>query len=99
MTGLSLSILGLAAVGFSARWNWWRPAAKGLPVLMYHKIGVPPKGSQLGKLWVTPEDFRWQMEYLQRHHYSPIVFSDLESARQGPGILAGLFWKPTRFHP
>ena len=36
----------LAALGASARWNWWRPKAGGVPVLMYHKVGEPPAGSQ-----------------------------------------------------
>ena len=42
MTGFILAGLGLAALGLSARWNWWRPKAAGLPILMYHKIGDPP---------------------------------------------------------
>ena len=37
----------------SARWTWWRGAACGLPVLVYHKIGTPPAGSKLKDLWVT----------------------------------------------
>ena len=74
------ALIGLgagAATGFSARWNWWRPRAQGIPVLMYHKIGTPPKNSQLKKLWVSSRDFRKQLAYLRSHHYTPILFSEI----------------------
>ncbi|MBK8575606.1 MAG: polysaccharide deacetylase family protein [Elusimicrobia bacterium] len=64
---------GLAVLGVSARWNWWRPRAAGLPILMYHKVGQPPAGSTLKKLWVSVEVFRWQMAYLKRHGYTPLT--------------------------
>jgi peptidoglycan/xylan/chitin deacetylase (PgdA/CDA1 family) len=65
----------LAAAGaFSARWNWWRPRAGGLPVLMYHKIGDPPPGSRLGKLWVSTAMFRRQLHYLKEKGYVPLTF-------------------------
>jgi len=72
-----------AAAGASARWNWWRPLAEGIPALMYHKIGEPPRGSRIGKLWVTADDFRWQMEYLLRHGYTPMLFRELAEAEDG----------------
>ena len=68
---------GAALLGASARWNWWRPPTAGLPVLMYHKVGDCPKGSQLAKLWVSPRDFRRQLDYLKRHGYTPLLFSEL----------------------
>ncbi|HRY30096.1 MAG TPA: polysaccharide deacetylase family protein [Elusimicrobiota bacterium] len=67
----------LSALGVSARWNWWRPAAEGLPVLMYHKVGDPPPGSRLKKLWVSVAKFRRQMEYLKTHGYQPATFAEL----------------------
>ncbi|MGQ0644617.1 MAG: polysaccharide deacetylase family protein [Elusimicrobiota bacterium] len=72
---------GLAALGFSARWNWWRPRAEGLPILMYHKVGTPPAGSKLKKLWVSPEQFRRQMHYLKEKGHSPITFRRLAELR------------------
>jgi peptidoglycan/xylan/chitin deacetylase (PgdA/CDA1 family) len=66
-----------AALGFSARWNWWRPTAEGLPVLMYHKVGDPPAGSRLKKLWVSVQKFRAQMGYLQRNGYKPVTLSQV----------------------
>jgi peptidoglycan/xylan/chitin deacetylase (PgdA/CDA1 family) len=67
----------LAGAGFSARWNWWRPVLEGIPILMYHKIGDPPPGSQLKKLWVSKDKFREQMNFLKTEGYHPIVFKDL----------------------
>ena len=58
-----LAAVGAVAAALSARWNWWRPAVSGgMPVLMYHKIGDYPPGSELKKLWVTTADFRKQLE-------------------------------------
>ncbi|MFH1724163.1 MAG: polysaccharide deacetylase family protein [Elusimicrobiota bacterium] len=86
MTGLYLVAGGIGAISaaaVSARWNWWRPRAHGLPVLMYHRIGDPPAGSRLKKLWVRLADFRWQMEHLLRDGYTPLLFSELEALEAG----------------
>lgn len=72
----------VGALGFSARWNWWRSRKEGMPALMYHKIGWPPPGSRLKKLWVTPEDFRRQLRYLKEHNCRPITFSEWRSAEE-----------------
>ncbi|MCX5783914.1 MAG: polysaccharide deacetylase family protein, partial [Elusimicrobia bacterium] len=76
-------ILGSAALAFSARWNWWRKKTCGLPVLMYHKIGEPPKNSRLKKLWVSPQNFARQIDYLLRHEFTPILFSQIPQALEG----------------
>src|SRR5258708_7495752 len=84
MIATAAAVLGGAAVlGASARWNWWRPKAKGIPTLMYHKIGDYPKGSQLKKLWVTTADFRRQLEYLKAHGYTAVTFTELRDAELG----------------
>ncbi|MBI4061799.1 MAG: polysaccharide deacetylase family protein [Elusimicrobia bacterium] len=80
----ALAILGAAAAGASARWNWWRPAVSGgLPVLMYHKIGDYPPGSKLKKLWVAAADFRRQLEYLRDHGYAAVGLRDWRDAEKG----------------
>jgi len=66
----------------SARWAWWRGAVQGLPVLVYHKIGVPPAGSELKDLWVSPENFRAQVAWLLAHGYTTVLFSDLAKAHK-----------------
>jgi len=78
---------GAAAIGASCRWNWWRPRAKGLPTLMYHKLGEPPKGSNLKKLWVSARDFRLQMEYLRTRGFASVHFSQLRGAELGAAPL------------
>ena len=66
-----------AAIAVSCRWNWWRLKVKGIPILMYHKIGVPPANSKLKKLWVSPKKFDAQMEYLKKKGYEIITFKDI----------------------
>lgn len=76
--------LGAVAAGASARWNWWRPTVTGgMPTLMYHKVGDPPPGSQLKKLWVSAADFRRQLVYLRDHGYTAIDFKDWADAEKG----------------
>ena len=77
-----LSAVGVGAA-LSARWNWWRPKTKGLRVLMYHKIGVPPKKSNLRKLWVSPKQFAKQIDYLNKHGYTTLLFSELAQIYNG----------------
>ncbi|MBI4368701.1 MAG: polysaccharide deacetylase family protein [Elusimicrobia bacterium] len=74
-------LLGIAALGGSLRFNWWRPAKEGIPVLMYHKIGIPEPQSRQKPLWVNPERFNWQMEFLKNQGYMSITFADLASGK------------------
>jgi peptidoglycan/xylan/chitin deacetylase (PgdA/CDA1 family) len=60
----------------SCRWNWWRLNQKGVAILMYHKIGIPPQKSHLKKLWVSPKKFARQMSYLARHKYNVITMKE-----------------------
>jgi len=86
MNPLHLILSGLAFLiggGLSARWNWWRPSNKGLPILMYHKIGDPPSGSKLKKLWVSSKMLRRQMAYLSEEGYHPVTFRDIYDAWDG----------------
>lgn len=83
-----LAVAGAAAAGASARWNWWRPVVTGgLPALMYHKIGEPPPGSTLDKLWVSPEKFRAQLGWLKDHGYESVTFADWRDAEKGVKAL------------
>jgi peptidoglycan/xylan/chitin deacetylase (PgdA/CDA1 family) len=84
MIGVLSAVGAAAAAGLSARWNWWRPAVSGgMPVLMYHKIGDPPPGSRLKKLWVSAADFRRQLQYLKEHGYAAVDFRDWRDAEKG----------------
>jgi len=68
------SIAALCAL--SARWNWWRRPLKGLAVPMYHQIGNPPAQAKLKKLWVSAQDFRWQMNHLLKSGFTPMLCSE-----------------------
>lgn len=74
---LLTTVATVAAGAASARWNWWRRPVAGIPILMYHKVGNPPEGSKLKKLWVSTDMFRRQMAYLSDHGYRAITFKDL----------------------
>ncbi|MDD4004473.1 MAG: polysaccharide deacetylase family protein [Elusimicrobiaceae bacterium] len=87
MTVWILAVTALAAAGFSARWNWWRKKLDGIPVLMYHKIGIAPANSQLKKLWVSPDRFARQVDWLLKKGYTPIHFADLDRAVKGEAEL------------
>ena len=90
ITTLSIFIgAALVVLGLSARWNWWRAPKKGIPILMYHKIGDPPLGSKLKKLWVSVPKFRAQMEYISKKGYRPITFHDLYNHWDGIKPLPG----------
>jgi len=49
-----------------------------IPVLLYHKIGVAPRGVRNPRSWVSPDRFSWQMNYLSRRGWRCIA----------PGALA-----------
>ncbi|MCB4756986.1 MAG: polysaccharide deacetylase family protein [Elusimicrobia bacterium] len=70
---------GLFIVGTTlcARWNWWRLPKEGIPILLFHKVGVPPKGSKLEKLWVSIDHFKKQMNTLARLGYQAVTFKDI----------------------
>jgi peptidoglycan/xylan/chitin deacetylase (PgdA/CDA1 family) len=80
MTILVISVLFLTAAYLNARWVWWRKKTTGIAVLCYHKIGTPPPGSKLKELWVSPEKFRRQVEYLLNNGYKTLLFSELREA-------------------
>jgi len=85
MADIFLWGLGSASIllaGASARWNWWRLPAQGLPILMYHKVGIPPRESRLKSLWVSPSDFEKQMDYLTVRGYTTLTFRDLHLCMQ-----------------
>ena len=60
-----------------------RPAAAGVPILMYHKVGLAPAGSRIKSLWVHPRRFRWQMEWLRLHGFTPMTLAQIDLATDG----------------
>lgn len=72
-------VIIILILGLSVRWNWWRSVKKGVAILMYHKVGIPPKESKLKKLWVSPAMFNKQMKYLEKNGYNVMTFRDLKA--------------------
>ncbi len=86
MIYLSFLVIILAII-LSCRFNWWRRNKKGIPILMYHHIGPPPKNEKNKKLWVSVRKFDQQMAYLKRHGYHSITFQQLMAhLEQGTGL-------------
>lgn len=79
MISIIVTIIVIAVIAFSLRWNWWRLPKKGIVVLMYHKVGYPPENSQLKELWVSPEVFAKQVDYLTSHGFTPIHFKEFHN--------------------
>jgi peptidoglycan/xylan/chitin deacetylase (PgdA/CDA1 family) len=75
--------LALAALGFSARYTWWRLPQQGVPVLMYHHIGDPPPGTRLAKLWVPARSFARQLDWLSAQGYRTLTLSQALARRGG----------------
>lgn len=71
----------LAVLGFSLRWNWWRLPKKGIPVIMYHKIGIPPVDSKQKYLWVSQERFDWQLATLKAKGFECVTFADIKKGK------------------
>ncbi len=66
---------GLAAVGVSLRYNWWRPPRRGVPVLMYHHVTDQLNGTGLPKLRVSPRRFARQLDWLRDHGFQAVSMS------------------------
>jgi peptidoglycan/xylan/chitin deacetylase (PgdA/CDA1 family) len=76
-----LLILLLILIIFSAKYPWWLPTKKGLIVLMYHHIYKYDNTCDLAKeLYVEPEVFSKQMDFLLKHKYTPITLEELSKA-------------------
>jgi hypothetical protein len=65
----------------------WRSHPGGLPILRYHVVGSPPPGTSELELFVTPEDFRAQMEWLGAHGYEAVGLETVERAWFAGGTL------------
>ena len=66
---------------FSAKYPWWLPAKKGLIVLMYHHIYKYDTTCDLAKeLYIEPETFSKQMDFLLKHKYTPITLEELSKS-------------------
>ncbi|HDR4440876.1 polysaccharide deacetylase [Bacillus thuringiensis serovar brasilensis] len=69
---------------------WWAKENKnwifadGIPILMYHAIGDPPKGTDKNMTgwYVSKEKFKEQMEYLKKNNYDLISFDELRQAKK-----------------
>ena len=66
----------LAGLGFSLRYNWWRPRKKGIPILMYHHVTDRLDGTPLPKLRVSPKSFAKQLDLLNKLGFQSVTLSN-----------------------
>lgn len=53
------------------------PNEDPVPILMYHVIKAAPAGTPYPELWVTPADFKGQMQWLADNDYTGITMAQL----------------------
>lgn len=70
---------GLAVLGLSLRYTWWRKGQNGVPVLMYHHITDRLNNTPMPNLRVSPRRFAQQLDYLKNHGYTTITLSQAYS--------------------
>jgi hypothetical protein len=65
----------------------WRSHPGEVPILRYHVVGSPPPGTSDLELFVTPGDFRAQMDWLGAHGYEAVGLETVERAWFAGGTL------------
>lgn len=76
-----LGLFALACLCAAAyRWQFWRPAKKGLLTLMYHHIGEADEKDEQYPFTITPRRFEEQLDLLQKHGFTPVGLSELKQA-------------------
>ena len=67
-------------------------ADPGIPLLLYHKIGRPPRGARVPGQYVSPGLFRRHLDYLLARGYATVSLLDLPrlwtGASPAPGVEA-----------
>jgi len=74
----------LGFIYFAAHYNFWRSKVSTLHprILMYHSINNTV-GNNHPDLVVSPDNFRWQLNYLRKQGYQFLTMSELISADEG----------------
>ena len=65
----------------------WRPYPGPVPILRYHVVGVAGPAEGYSELFVSPVDFRDQMDWLERHGYEAVSLETVQRAWFAGGTL------------
>lgn len=78
MTWLAMLVV-IAALWFSVRYAWWRPAIdwRRPRVLMYHMVSEPVPGAKFNGLRVSPAAFERQLRWLRDRGFHFATMADL----------------------
>lgn len=58
-----------------------------VPILRWHAVGPYPAGKEFPELWIEPDDFRLQLDWLEAHGYQAVGLETVERAWSGTGTL------------
>jgi peptidoglycan/xylan/chitin deacetylase (PgdA/CDA1 family) len=58
----------------------WKPHPGPVPFLMYHVIGDPKAGAPFPELYVSVDDFKQQVDYLDKHGYQAVTQDQVQDA-------------------
>jgi peptidoglycan/xylan/chitin deacetylase (PgdA/CDA1 family) len=75
---ISLSVLCFILLSAGA-FAFWLSQKHTVPIIMYHRVNYTEKPQQS---ITSPENFRWQMEYIKKHGYQVIRLADLVQAQK-----------------
>lgn len=81
---LALAVATLACLGPAQA---AQPRDVAVPVLMYHVLAEAPDDAAYPDLYVSPQEFRAQLAWLDRHDYEAVTLTDVWNAWHGRGRL------------
>jgi len=65
----------------------WEPHTGPVPILEYHELGVAPESEEYPELFVARQDFRHQLEWLEKSGYQAVTLEQVEDAWFNGGTL------------
>jgi len=73
VTGCLFALLTAAALSLPGAARARSGSLQPVPILMYHVIGIAPKGAPFPELYVSRSDFTAQVAWLARHGYTSVT--------------------------
>lgn len=79
-----LGAIALVLLVLASGFGLWLSDKYVVPIMMYHNV---EQSDTSRPNWVSPERFRWHMQYLKKHGYRVIRFNELiEAIKEGKSL-------------